>query len=303
MDDQRLMDQIYATVERGKALAVGAIARRATSFPDADRTLRHHHHRQRRGRRHDRPCAGARPRRASSSSSAATSCPRKRRTGTRRRCGSTCATGSRERWLDRRGREFQPYTHYCVGGNTKFWGSVLYRLRREDFQAVAARRRPVAGVADHLRHARAVLRAGRMPLSGARPARSRSDRTVAAPVPARRRAARRRHGRRSSSSLRGLGLHPSPLPLGLLRPGAQDGCQLCNTCNSFPCKVHAKSDADVCCIRPLLQQPTVTLWTNALARRLMTDAAGRKVEAVEVERNGERSARRGAGRHRRPAAR
>ena len=43
----------------------------------------------------------------------------------------------RERWLDRRGQEFQPYTHYCVGGNTKFWGSVLYRLRREDFQAVA----------------------------------------------------------------------------------------------------------------------------------------------------------------------
>ena len=41
-----------------------------------------------------------------------------------------------ERWLDRHGREFQPYTHYCVGGNTKFWGSVLYRLRREDFQAV-----------------------------------------------------------------------------------------------------------------------------------------------------------------------
>ena len=42
----------------------------------------------------------------------------------------------RERWLDRTGREFQPYTHYCVGGNTKFWGSVLYRLRREDFEAV-----------------------------------------------------------------------------------------------------------------------------------------------------------------------
>ena len=41
-----------------------------------------------------------------------------------------------ERWVDDRGREFRPYTHYCVGGNTKFWGSVLYRLRREDFQAV-----------------------------------------------------------------------------------------------------------------------------------------------------------------------
>ena len=40
---------------------------------------------------------------------------------------------TRERWVDERGREFRPYTHYCVGGNTKFWGSVLYRLRREDF--------------------------------------------------------------------------------------------------------------------------------------------------------------------------
>jgi choline dehydrogenase-like flavoprotein len=42
-----------------------------------------------------------------------------------------------ERWLDNNGQEFPPYTHYCVGGNTKFWGSVLYRLRREDFHEVA----------------------------------------------------------------------------------------------------------------------------------------------------------------------
>ena len=41
-----------------------------------------------------------------------------------------------ERWVDGNGAEFRPYTHYCVGGNTKFWGSVLYRLRPEDFQAV-----------------------------------------------------------------------------------------------------------------------------------------------------------------------
>src|SRR5215203_6652808 len=42
-----------------------------------------------------------------------------------------------DRWLDERGELFQPYTHYNVGGNTKFWGSVLYRLRREDFDEVA----------------------------------------------------------------------------------------------------------------------------------------------------------------------
>ena len=38
-----------------------------------------------------------------------------------------------ESWLDGDGRPFRPYMHYCVGGNTKFWGSVLFRMRREDF--------------------------------------------------------------------------------------------------------------------------------------------------------------------------
>jgi choline dehydrogenase-like flavoprotein len=89
------------------------------------------------------------------------------------------------------------------------------------------------------------------------------------------------------SRLRTFGLHPSPLPLGLLRPGESDGCMLCNTCNSFPCKVGAKSDAEVCCVRHATAQPNVTLWTGAYARRLITDARGAKVEAVEVDRNGE----------------
>jgi choline dehydrogenase-like flavoprotein len=87
--------------------------------------------------------------------------------------------------------------------------------------------------------------------------------------------------------LRQQGLHPSPLPLGLLRPGESDGCILCNTCNSFACKLHAKSEADVCCVRPATRRPNVALWTNACARRLITSARGGTVEAVEVERNGE----------------
>jgi choline dehydrogenase-like flavoprotein len=87
--------------------------------------------------------------------------------------------------------------------------------------------------------------------------------------------------------LRHLGLHPSPLPLGLVRPGERDGCILCNTCNSFPCKIHSKGDAETCCIQEALKQPNVTLWTNSYARRLITDPAGDLVEAVEVERQGE----------------
>ena len=49
-------------------------------------------------------------------------------------------------------------------------------------------------------------------------------------------------------------------------------------------KVHAKSEAEVCCVRPALEQPNIQLWTNAYARRLVTNAAGTRLEAVEVER-------------------
>jgi choline dehydrogenase-like flavoprotein len=43
----------------------------------------------------------------------------------------------------------------------------------------------------------------------------------------------------------------------------------------------------VCCVRPALSRPTVTLWTNSTATRLLTDPAGRRVEAVDVLREGE----------------
>src|SRR5512139_2356679 len=41
--------------------------------------------------------------------------------------------GARETWRDATGGELRPHTNYCVGGNTKFYGAALFRLRREDF--------------------------------------------------------------------------------------------------------------------------------------------------------------------------
>jgi choline dehydrogenase-like flavoprotein len=193
---------------------------------------------------------------------------------------------TRERWLDEEGREFPPYTHYCVGGNTKFWGSVLYRLRREDFQAVEHMDgmspawpidydtlAPYYDRAERLYHVR-----GQHGIDPTEPARG--------PYP---------HGPVPHSAamaeiverLQAQGLHPSPLPLGLLRPGEADGCILCNTCNSFACKLHAKSESEVCAIRPALGRPNVTLWTGACARRLITNGAGDRVLAAEVERDGD----------------
>jgi choline dehydrogenase-like flavoprotein len=91
------------------------------------------------------------------------------------------------------------------------------------------------------------------------------------------------------AQLREQGLHPSPLPLGLINPGDAGGCILCRTCNSFPCRIDRKSDADVCCVAPAARHPNVTLLTRSTAERLVTDAAGRRVEAVEIERDGQRT--------------
>jgi choline dehydrogenase-like flavoprotein len=190
-----------------------------------------------------------------------------------------------ERWVDQDGAEFQPYTHYNVGGNTKYWGSVLYRLRREDFGEIVHRDgvspawpityedlAPWYDVAERLYHVHGdASHDPTEPPRGPYPY---------PPVP---------HAPAMHAVIAGLerqGLHPSPLPLGLIDPGLPGGCQLCNTCNSFPCRVHRKSDADVCGMRPAAAAG-VTVWTQALARRLLTTADGTRVEAIEVELAGE----------------
>ena len=191
-----------------------------------------------------------------------------------------------ERWLDGAGRPFLPYTHYCVGGNTKFWGSVLYRLRKEDFEAVehAGGVSPAWPIdydtlAPYYERAERLYQVhGEAGLDPTEPPRGPYPHP---PIPHAPEIARIIDG------LRAQGLHPSPLPLGLIRPGEPDGCILCNTCNSFPCRVHAKSEAEVCCVRPAAAHDNVTLWTHAFAARLLTDAAGRRVEAAEVVRDGE----------------
>ncbi|MGH9262657.1 MAG: NAD(P)-binding protein, partial [Acidimicrobiales bacterium] len=40
---------------------------------------------------------------------------------------------AKEVWYDKKGKPLHPHTNYYVGGNTKFYGSALFRLRKEDF--------------------------------------------------------------------------------------------------------------------------------------------------------------------------
>ncbi len=185
-----------------------------------------------------------------------------------------------ERWVDDHGREFPPYTHYSVGGNTKFWGSVLYRLRREDF--------------DEMQHVDGVSPAWPITYETLAPYYDRAERLYEVHGDAGDDPTEPPHGpfpydavphapriAEIVDQLRALGLHPSSLPLGI-----RDGCVMCRTCNSFACKLHAKSEADVCCVRPALQRGNVELRRNTLARRLLTDATGRRVTGVELERDG-----------------
>jgi len=185
-----------------------------------------------------------------------------------------------ETWLDEAGRSFRPYTHYCVGGNTKFWGTVMYRLRPQDFKEMqhadgVSPAWPIDydTLAPYYDRAEAMYdvhgEAGADPTEGPR------NSYPFPPVP---------HSRVVGAiveELKAQGLHPSPLPLAL-----RENCVYCNTCNSFPCKIHAKADAEVCAVKPATANTNVTLWVNAIARKLITDGSGKKVEAVEIERGG-----------------
>jgi choline dehydrogenase-like flavoprotein len=85
------------------------------------------------------------------------------------------------------------------------------------------------------------------------------------------------------------GYHPFHAPCGILldeanRPAST--CIRCTWCDGYPCLVHAKADAEVIAVRPLLDRPNVTLLVGAEATRLETDDSGRTVTGVVVSRGG-----------------
>jgi choline dehydrogenase-like flavoprotein len=189
-------------------------------------------------------------------------------------------------WVNGKDEEFRPFMHYVVGGNTKVWGAALLRLRESDFGVVDhaegpspawpidyATLAPWYDRAERLYQVHGALGDPTDPPRGAFPY---------PPVP------HEPEIEQLVQRLRARGLHPSHLPLGMISPGEPGGCILCNTCNSFPCQVRAKSDTDVICVTDAVKADNVTLWAGARADRLVTDQSGNRVEAVEVMRDGER---------------
>jgi choline dehydrogenase-like flavoprotein len=194
-------------------------------------------------------------------------------------------------WVDQNGRQFNPKQHYYVGGNTKVYGAVLFRFRDRDFGEV----HHVDGVspawplsysdfepwytqAEHLYHVHGER--GADPLEP--PA------TGPYPWPA---VSHEPRIEQLAHDLKGAGLHPFALPLGIMLDESdpvKSPCIRCSTCDGFACIVKAKADAQTVCVEPALEYPNVSMLIGAHVTQLVTGADGRTVETVVVQRDGQR---------------
>lgn len=188
-------------------------------------------------------------------------------------------------WKDKDGRTFSPGIYYFVGGCTKMFGAAFPRLRREDFGAVEhaggispawpvsyEELEPYYTVAEKLFRVH-----GATGLDPTEP--PRSTPYPHPPIP------HEPYIQDLADRLSKQGLHPFSMPMGI-DLGEGRPCIRCKTCDGFPCKVHAKRDADISCVRPALEDPNVEITTHTYARRLLTTADGQRVTGVEVERDG-----------------
>jgi len=190
-------------------------------------------------------------------------------------------------WQDKDGKPLHPHTNYYVGGNTKFYGAALFRLRKEDFGALTHHGgvspawpitydelEPYYTKAEHLYQVHGER--------GVDP----TDPWASAPY----RFPAVQHEPRIQQlhdDLSRQGLRPFHVPLGIMLDESnpnQSRCIRCETCDGFPCLVHAKSDAQVICVDPALEHPNVTLVTSARVTKLRTSPSGREVTGVMVRR-------------------
>ncbi len=196
---------------------------------------------------------------------------------------------TKELWYDKDGKPLHPHTNYWVGGNTKFYGAALFRLRKEDF--------------GELKHAGGNSPAWPISYEDLEPYYTQAEQlyqvhgqrgedptepkaSAPFPHPA---VSHEPRLQQLSEDFERQGLRPFHTPLGILldeKNPQTSKCIRCDTCDGHPCLVYAKSDAQVMCVDPALAHKNVTLLTNAKVTRLETMASGREVSRVVVERNG-----------------
>jgi choline dehydrogenase-like flavoprotein len=219
--------------------------------------------------------------------------PREKENWSTKAVNAEARYNTKELWRDKEGKDLHPHTNYYVGGNTKFYGSALFRLRKEDFGELRHHGgvspawpisydelEPYYSEAERLYHVH-----GHQGEDPAEPWRSSPF-----PYPA---ISHEPRIQQLSDDFAAMGLRPFHTPLGVMldeKNPRKSICIRCSTCDGHPCLINAKADAQVCCVEPALEYPNVTLMTDAFVSRLETSPSGHSVTKVHVERRGEKLA-------------
>lgn len=190
----------------------------------------------------------------------------------------------KELWYETDGTGFNPGNYYNVGGNSKFYGAVLARYRAEDFLEMRHREgvspawpftydvlEPWYSAAEQIYQVRGSL--GEDPTEP-----EHSQPYPFPPVPDEPPIGRVR------ARLKGNGLHPYSLPLGI---DIDRWLARAKTpWDAHPNSFDGKMDAETVALALALQHRNVTLQTRSKVTRLETSADGRNIAAVHYIRDG-----------------
>ncbi|QFG34819.1 choline dehydrogenase-like flavoprotein [Paracoccus pantotrophus] len=192
---------------------------------------------------------------------------------------------SDEEWIGSDGKKFLPGNYYYVGGNSKFYGAVMYRYRVEDFRARPHLQGTSPGwdmsyddMEPWYARAEALFKVrGATGQDPTEPPRSGPFPFPPVPDEPALQLVRER--------LKRAGVHPASLPLAIdidawLKRGRTGWDAFPNTGGA------GKIDAEVGPLADALKYPNVRLITGAQVMRLETDADGHEVVAAVLRRNG-----------------
>ncbi|OTG86321.1 dehydrogenase [Acinetobacter sp. ANC 4558] len=185
-----------------------------------------------------------------------------------------------ETWLDSQNNSFSPGVFYYVGGNTKFYGAMLPRFRKEDFEEI--------------QHAEGISPAWPITYDDLEPYYARAEEIYNV------------HGNKGedpteswrstdypskglthdpaltnlAQNMREQGLHPFSMPAAV-DYGQNRPCVRCSTCDGYPCLIDAKGDAEVSALRPAVAKNKIKLLVRTRIDQLITTDDGKEViEAI-----------------------
>ncbi|TLU74404.1 GMC oxidoreductase [Lichenicoccus roseus] len=193
-----------------------------------------------------------------------------------------------ETWYSSDGSSFHPGLHYNVGGNSKFYGAVMFRLRERDF--------------DEIRHPDGIAPAWPVKYDTYEPYYQAAEELFAV------------HGLRGEDpteppaskpyskppvshepriqelfdNLKRIGHKPFHLPVGVLLDEDTHGdalphspCVRCDAFDGYPCPTNGKADSQIMVVDPALKEhDNLTLMTRTYVEKLITDASGHSVTGV-----------------------